>query len=107
MSEGPFQAIAAEAPQPQAPRTANAPTIAVHRVTRLGVLLPVPSAAIRLRDITADAHGFEVQERLIAVITLVPDNRFDALAVRPHCLDLLGRFNQRLHARGRVPIIGA
>src|SRR5262245_61346286 len=53
MGEGPFQALAAEPEQAQAPPTTNAPTITVHRVARFGVLLPVSSAAIGLGDVAA------------------------------------------------------
>src|SRR5688572_24360405 len=71
MREGPFEALAAEPQQAEASRTVDPPTITVHRVAGRGVLLPVPSAAIGLGDVTADAHGFEVDERLVAVIALV------------------------------------
>src|SRR5688572_10054929 len=100
MGEGSFQSLTAEAQQAQAPRTVNAPAIAVHGVTGLGVLLPVPSATIGFGDVTADAHGFEVHERLIAVIALVAYHLVDAVAIGSHRLDLLGRFNQRLDAGG-------
>src|SRR5687768_18384698 len=49
--------VAAEVHAAQAPRTANAPTIAVHRVARHRVLHPVPSATIRLGNVTADKIG--------------------------------------------------
>ena len=81
--ERPFEALAAEPQQAQAPRRANPPTIPVHRVAGLGVLRPVPSAAIGLGDVTADADRFEIHERLIAVIPLVADDLFDPLAIRP------------------------
>jgi hypothetical protein len=57
------------------------------------VLLPVPSPPIRFGDVTADANGFEIEERLIAVIALVVDDFFDALAIGPHRLHLFGRFD--------------
>src|SRR6188768_3751296 len=98
MSKGPFQALTAEPQQAQAPRAANAPTIAVHRVASRRVLLPVPSATIRFGDVAADADGFEVDQRLIAVIALVAHHLFEAIAIGSHRLDLLGRFNQRLDA---------
>ena len=42
MGEGPLEALAAESQQAQPPRTANPPTITVHRVACGGVLFPVP-----------------------------------------------------------------
>jgi hypothetical protein len=83
----------------------NPPTIAVHRSARLGMVLPVPSSAIGFRDVAADAHGFEIDERLIAVIALVADDFFDTVSVGLYRLDLLGRFNQCLAARRCVSLI--
>jgi hypothetical protein len=40
MREGSFQALTAKSQQTQAACAANAPTIAVHRSARLGMLLP-------------------------------------------------------------------
>jgi len=70
------------------------------------MVLPVPSSAIGFRDVAADAHGFEIDERLIAVIALVADDFFDTVSVGLYRLDLLGRFNQCLAARRRVSLIG-
>jgi hypothetical protein len=105
MREGSFRALTAKPQQTQAACAANAPTIAVHRSARLGMVLPVPSSAIGFRDVAADAHGFEIDERLIAVIALVADD-FDTVSVGLYRLDLLGRFNQCLAARRRVSLIG-
>jgi hypothetical protein len=74
MREGSFQALTAKPQQTQAACAANAPTIAVHRSARLGMVLQVPSSAIGFRDVAADAHGFEIDERLIAVIALAADD---------------------------------
>jgi len=60
---------------------------------------------IGLGDVAAHANRFEIDERLIAVIALVADDFFDAAAVGPHRLDLLGRFDQRLDACRRVPVV--
>src|SRR6516164_4555935 len=106
MREASFQALTAKPQQTQAACAANAPTIAVHRSARLGMVLPVPSSAIGFRDVAADAHGFEIDERLIAVIALVADDFFDTVSVGLYRLDLLGRFNQCLAARRRVSLIG-
>ena len=81
MREGPLQALAAEPEQPQATRATNAPPIAIDRGLRLGLLLPVASPAIGLGDVTPDPHGFEVDERLIAVIPLVADDPLEAVAL--------------------------
>jgi hypothetical protein len=71
-----------------------------------GWFIPVSSSAIGFRDVAADAHGFEIDERLIAVIALVANDFFDTVSVGLYRLDLLGRFNQCLVARRRVSLIG-
>ena len=71
MREGPLQALPTQPQQAQAPCAANASSIAIDRRARLGLVLPVPSAPIGFRDVAADADGFEIDERLIAVIPLV------------------------------------
>ena len=106
MREGPLQALAAKPQQTQATRTTNASTIAIDRSARLGPLIPVASSAIGFRDVAPDAHGFEIDERLTAVIPLVAHHFFEALAVGPHRLDALGRVDQRLAAGGRVALVG-
>jgi len=63
---------------------ANATTIAIDRVARFGVLLPVSSSPIGFRYVATETDGFEINQRLIAVIALVADDLFDALAVWPH-----------------------
>src|SRR5262245_7645168 len=105
MGKRPFESLATEPQQAHASWAANAPTIAVHRVARLRVLLPVPSAAIRFGDVAADPHGFEIYKRLIAVIALVADHLLDSLAVRLDRLDLLSGFNQGLNAGGGVAVV--
>src|ERR1043165_7153092 len=84
MREGPFQAFSSEPQQPLAACAANATTIAIHRLARGGVLLPVPSPAIRFRDVSAQPHGFEIHERLVAVIALVTDDLLKTVAVGAH-----------------------
>src|SRR5258705_7939667 len=91
MSEGAFQALPAESQQAQTARAPNTATIAVYRVACFGVLLPVPSSPIGFRDVAAKTDGFEIDERLIAVIALVADDLVEAVTVGPHRLDLLGR----------------
>ncbi len=70
-----------------------------------GILRPVPSSAIRLQDVSTHAHGFEIHEGLIAVIALVADDLFDAVAIGPDGFDLLGGFNQRLDAGRRIAVV--
>lgn len=81
---------------------ADVGAISIHRLACCGILLPLPSPAIRVRDVAADAHGFEIDERLVAVIALVADEFFDDLPVGPHCFDLLGRLDQCLAAGATV-----
>jgi hypothetical protein len=40
------------------------------------------------------------------MIPVVSDDLFDALTLRPHCLDLLSGLNQGLDARRRVAVVG-
>ena len=79
MREGPLQALPTQPQQAQAPCAANASSIAIDRGARLGLVLPVPSAPIGFRDVAADADGFEIDERLIAVIPLVADDLLQAI----------------------------
>jgi hypothetical protein len=81
MGKRPFQAFTAEPQKSLTARASNATPIAVHRVARVGVLLPVPSPPIGFRDVAVDAHGFEVDQRRVAVIALVADDFFEALPV--------------------------
>lgn len=87
-------------------RAADAPTIAIHGGACDRVLLPLPSSAIRFGDVAAHAHGFEIHERLVAVIPLLAHDLFDAVAVGPDCFDLLGGFNQRFDACRGVSVVG-
>ena len=105
MGEGAFQALPPKSQQAKAARPADAPPIAIHRVARDQVLLPIPSSTIRFGDVAAHAHSFEIHKRLIAVIALVADDLFDAVAVGPHGLDLFGRFNQGLATGRRVSLV--
>jgi hypothetical protein len=79
MSKWPFQALTAEPKQAQTAHATNAATIAIDRVAGPRVGFPVPSSSIGFGDVAADADGFEIDERLIAVIALVGDDFFDAL----------------------------
>lgn len=58
-----FPPLAPEPQQPSAAWAANALSIAIHRVPRLGVLLRVPPTTIRFGDLTAQAHRLEVDQR--------------------------------------------
>src|SRR4051812_21917237 len=60
MGKRSFQAFTAEPQQSLTARASNATPIPVHRVARVGVLLPVPSPPIGFRDVAADAHSFEI-----------------------------------------------
>src|SRR5437870_11171935 len=70
MREGAFDPLAALAHQAPAASSANPATIAIHRRLGLGLLRPIASPAVRLRHVGADAHGVEVDHRLITVIPL-------------------------------------
>src|SRR6059036_3119523 len=94
-----FQSLASLAEQPFAPLSPNAPPVAIDRVARLGVLLPIAPSTSGFRDVTPDADRFEIHERLITVIALVPDDLFETLAIGHDRLNLLGRINQGLDAR--------
>ena len=100
-----LQSFASLAKQPFASLSPNAPTVAIDRVASLGVLLPMAPSAIGFRDVTPQAHRFEIHERLIAVIALVPDDLFETIAIGHDHLNLLGRIDQGLSARGRVALI--
>jgi hypothetical protein len=88
-----------------APRTANAPAVAIDGVTRFGVALAVTTPAIRLRDVTPHADRFEIHHHLVAVIALVADDFFDALALGHDGLHLFGGLDQRFDARRGVALI--
>ena len=80
MREGAFDPLAAlthQAPSASAPRIRR--RLPIHRRLGLGRLRPVASSAIGLRDVGPDAHGVEVDHRLIAVIALVGDDLFQRL----------------------------
>lgn len=51
----------------------------------------VPMAIVSPVSCCADPHGFEVNERLIAVIPLVADHFLQAVALGQGGFDLLGR----------------
>ena len=55
-----LQALAAKPQQPLAAGTANASTIAVHRVARGRIIRPVPSSPIGFGDVAAHADRFKV-----------------------------------------------
>ena len=56
-----------------------------------------------VRSDAPDAHGFEIDERLITVVPLIADHFFEAIAVGSHYLNLFGGFDQRLNASLGVP----
>ena len=97
-----LQSFASLAKQPFASLSPNAPMVAIDRVASLGGLLPMAPSAIGFRDVTPQAHRFEIHERLLAVIALVPDDLFETIAIGHDQLNLLGRIDQGLAARGRV-----
>ena len=61
-----LQSFASLAKQPFASLSPNAPMVAIDRVASLGGLLPMAPSAIGFRDVTPQAHRFEIHERLIA-----------------------------------------
>ena len=65
-------------------------SITIDRLARLGILRPIPAATIRFRDVTADADGFEIDQRVVAVIALVADHLFETVPPGQHRLDLFG-----------------
>jgi len=67
MGKRSFRAFTAEPQEAQAACPANSATIAVHRAARFWMPPPVASPTIGLGDVTANADGFEVDQRLVAV----------------------------------------
>ena len=91
------------APLPQQPFPACAsdpPAVGIHRVPRRRLALPVPSAAVRLRDVAADADGRKPDHRLVTVIPLVGHDLRDPR--RANRLDLLGSRDERVDQGRRV-----
>src|ERR1700675_3104908 len=68
MRERAFDPLAALAHQTPAAWSSNPATIAIDRCLGLGRLRPIASSPIRLRNVGPDAHGVEVDHRLIAVV---------------------------------------
>ena len=60
-----FHSLAALAQQPFPSCAPNPSPVAVHRITGLGVVFPLPTAAIRFGDVAPDADRFEVHHHLI------------------------------------------
>ena len=100
MRVGPFQQLAPLPQQPFPARAADPPPVGIHRVPRRRLALPVPPAAIRLRDVAADADGRKPDHRLVAVIPLVSDDLRDPR--RADRLDLLGGRDERVDQGRRV-----
>src|SRR5688572_9059404 len=92
MRERTFDPLATLAHQSASAWPAQAPTITIDGRLRLRLLRPVASPPVRLGDVGPDADGLEVHHRLIAVIPLVPDDRFQRLRlvdIRLRVFDLL------------------
>jgi hypothetical protein len=64
MSERALQSCTAQPQEALATRTADTPTVPIHGVACIGVLLPAPSPTIRFGDVTADADE-DNQERVL------------------------------------------
>ena len=96
----PFQQLAPLPQQPFPACAANPPPVGIHRVPRRRLALPVPPAAVRLRDVAAHADGRKPDHRLVAVISLVSDNLRDPR--RADRLDLLGGRDERVDQGRRV-----
>ena len=79
MGEGAFDLLAPLTHQAPAASGANPATISDTPRLGLGRLRPIASSAIGLRDVGPDAHGVEVDHRLIAVIALVRNDLFQRL----------------------------
>ena len=100
MRVGPFQQLAPLPQQPFSACASNPPPVGIHRVPRRRLALPVAPAAVRLRDVAADADGRKPDHRLVAVISLVSDNLRDPR--RADRLDLLGGRDERVDQGRRV-----
>ena len=94
MRVGPFHQLAPLPQQPFPARAANPPAVGIHRVPRRRLAVPVPPAAVRLRDVAADADGRKPDHRLVAVISLVGHHLRDPR--RADRLDLLGGRDERV-----------
>ena len=100
MRVGPFQQLA-PLPQQPFPACASDPSaVGIHGVPRRRLALPVPPAAVRLRDVAAHADGRKPDHRLVAVIPLVSDNLRDPR--RADRLDPLGGRDERVDQGRRV-----
>ena len=64
--------------------------------------LPAPTAAVRLRDVAAQAQRLQVGQGPVAVVAFVAHHFFEASSIRLNRLELLGRHDQRLDHRRRV-----
>src|ERR1700682_3033823 len=67
----PHQSAAASSPHPT--------SIAIHGRLRRRLLRPVAATPVRLRYIGTDAHGFEVDHALVAVVPLIANDLFKGL----------------------------
>ena len=105
MGKGAFESFPAPAQQALPARAAKTPTVSVDGVARLRLVFPLTPAAIWFRDVAAEADGFKIDEFLVAVIALVPDD-LGKTARRHHGLDVLRRGDQRRAARRHIAFIG-
>ena len=105
MRVGPFEQLAALAQQSLPTIAPNPPAVGIDR--RLGRRLPCPlaSSPIRLRHVTADTQLPERDHGLVTVIPLVADDLDNARPGRQDHLDVVGRGDERLDHRGRVPVV--
>ena len=104
--EGALQQFSPTAQEPTAPRAANPPPVAIHRIAGLRPALPAPTAPVRLRDVAAQAQRLQVGHCPVAVVALVAHHFCNVGAVRLNRLDVLGRHDQRLDHRRRVARVG-
>ena len=77
MGVRPFQQFAPLPQQPFPARASDPPPISIHRVPCRGLALPPTPAAVRLRDVAADAAERKPNHRLVAVIPLVGHDLHD------------------------------
>ena len=106
MGVGALQALAPLPQQALAPGAPNAPSVAIHSSPRRRFAPPAPPAAIRLRHVAAKPEVSQRDQRLVAVIALVPDHLGDTPARGQDRFHLFGRSHQRLDHRRRVAGVG-
>src|SRR5206468_3060298 len=79
MRKGAFDPFAALAHQTASASTANSSSIPIHRRLSLWCVRPGAAAAVRLRDVGANAERVEFDHDAITVIPLVGDDLFQRL----------------------------